>query len=117
MLAIPAADWLNVPLKVSEEPLSSHLDVFAEKVLVISSSEQHEVVDVQEGFEALIAEQVDVIIHNRFKKFVRRQHVPPNRISEVITAAVQSCIDGREMALHIAQFFINPFKAQAQCSH
>ena len=71
-------------------------------------------VELQERFESFVAEQVDVVIHNRVKKFVCRQHVPPNDISKVIMAAVEYYIDGREMALHIPQFFIDLSKAQAQ---
>ena len=73
MFAIPAADWFDIPVKIREEPSSRYLDVSAESTCIISSSEKHQMVEVQEGFESLIAEKVNVVIQECVKKFVRRQ--------------------------------------------
>jgi len=81
--------------------------VQTEYTWIVPFAEQHEVIELQQRFESLVAEQVETVFEYRVKKFVSCQHVPPNTITKIVTAAIEHCIDSREMALHIAQFIAN----------
>jgi hypothetical protein len=72
------------------------------------------VVELQQRFEPLGAEQVEVIIDYRVEKLLSCEHVLPDRVSKVITTAIEHRIDCREVTLHLAQLILNAYKMQAQ---
>ena len=113
MLAIPAPDWLNLRAKVLEELLSRRRNVSTERDQIVPLPEQNEVVELQQRFETLAAEEVDIAVDDCIKKPVRREHVSPHRIGEVIAATIQHRIDCREMMLYIAQLILDASKVQA----
>jgi hypothetical protein len=51
-----------------------------EHARIISPIEHHEVVELRELFELLVAEQVELIIDNRIEKIVSCGHVLPHRV-------------------------------------
>src|ERR1700689_591820 len=89
MLAIPPPDRLDVLGKVNEELLSGHGDVPIERLPVVPPSEQHKMVELQERFEPLVTEQVEVVSDNRVEKLVRSEHVLAHRVAKIIPAAVE----------------------------
>src|ERR1700722_19339230 len=97
MLAVPSADRLYIETEVIEKLPPGHSDVLAECARVVSPTQQHKVVELQERFEPLVAEQVEVIIDYRIEKLVRREHVLPHRIRKVIPTAIEHPVDCREM--------------------
>jgi hypothetical protein len=117
VVAIPKANWLYVSTEVIEELPSGQSDVPAERARIISLTEQHKVVELQERFEPLVAEQVEVIIDYRVEKLVSCEHVLPDRVSKVVTTAIEHRIDCREVTLHLAQLILNASKMQAQTFH
>jgi hypothetical protein len=104
-------------MKVIKELSSSNADVPAELMGIISLTKQHEMVELQQRFKTFIAEQVEGVIDNRIKKLVRREHVLPHRVSEVITVQLELGVDRGEMTLDLAQLIINASEAQAQWSY
>jgi len=117
MLAIPPADRLYISTEVIEELPSGKSNVLTERVRIISPTEQHEVVELQERFEPLVAEQVEVIIDYRVQKLVSCEHVLPDRVSKVITTAIEQSIDCREVTLHFKQPILNACNTQVQPFH
>jgi hypothetical protein len=111
MFAIPPANRSDVVPKVIEKLRSRGADMPVECSWTISAAEQDEMIQMQQSFETFAAEQVDVISNRRIKKLVRRKHVLPHGVIEVITPTTQHCIDGREMALNITQFILNASKS------
>ena len=75
MFAIPAPDRLDVSTEVIEELPSGHSNMPIERAQIVPPTEQHEVVELQERFEPLVAEQVELVVDDRIKKLVRREHV------------------------------------------
>jgi hypothetical protein len=68
---------------------------------VISSAEQHEVIELQQRLESFVTEQVDTLPDYGVEKLVGRDHVLPYHVSEVVSPQVKYGIDRREVALHI----------------
>ena len=93
MLAIPTAKRLYVSTEVIEELPSGRGDVLTELARIISPTEQHEVVELQQRFEPLLAEQVQAVIHCRIEKLIRREHVLPHCFTKLITTAIEHRID------------------------
>jgi hypothetical protein len=114
VLAIPPADRFDVSTKVIKELSSSNADVTTELAGIVSLTQKHQVVKLQERFKALVTEQVYVLIDQRIEKLKRRDHILPYRVSEVITAQVELRVDRGEMTLHLAQLIINAPEAQTQ---
>src|ERR1039457_1240520 len=110
MLAIPTADRPYILKEVKEELVSGQSDVPTKSAWIIPAAEQHEVVELQERFNPLLAEQVEVVIGYRIEKLVSREHVLPHRVSKVITTAIECRVDCREMTLHVAQLILNASK-------
>ena len=117
MLAIPTADRLYIAMEIIEELPSGHSDVPTERARIISPTEQHVVVELQERFEPLVAEQVEVMIDYRIDELVSCEQVPPDRVSKVIATAIEHRIDCREVTLYVAQLILNASKMQAQPFH
>jgi len=84
---------------------------------IVSLTEQHEVVELQERFQPLVAEQVEIITDYRIEKLVRSEHVLPHGVTKVITPAIEHRIDCREVTLHVTQLILNAPKMQAQPFH
>ena len=74
-------------------------------------------VELQERFEPLVAEQVEVLIDYRIDELVSCEQVPPDRVSKVIATAIEHRIDCREVTLYVAQLILNASKMQAQPFH
>ena len=114
MLAIPTADRPYISKEVKEELLSRQSDVPIKSVRIISATEQHEVVELQERFKPVITEQVETVIDYSIEKLVSCEHVLPHPVSKVIPTAIQRRVDCREMTLYVAQLILNASKMQAQ---
>ena len=113
MPAIPPADGLHVSAKIGEELLARRGDVSTVGAGVISSAEQHEVIELQQRLESFLTEQVDTFLDNRVEKLVGRDHVLAYYVSEIISPQVKCGIDRREVALHINQLIFNAPETQA----
>src|SRR5215469_10942951 len=113
MFAIPATDGLDVISKIIEELPSGFGDVPAECTGVVPATEQHDMVHLQQCFEAIATKQVEAVIDYGIEKFVGCKHVLPHRISKIITPAIKYRINGMEMALHIVQLILDPSQVQA----
>lgn len=117
MLAIPTPDRLDVSAEVIEELPPSRRDVPTESTPIVSPPQQHEVVELQQRFDPLAAEEIEPIIDDRIKKLVSREHVLPHGVAKVVTTAIERRIDFREVTLHIPQRIVDALEVQSRPRH
>jgi hypothetical protein len=111
VLAVPSPDRLDVMFEVGEESFSRGGYVPAESSRVVIGAEQYEMIQLQESFEPVIAEQIHAITDNSIKELIRGKHVQPHGVREIVAAQVESCVDRRKMTLNIAQFLVDTSQA------
>ena len=116
MLPIPATDWLYVSMEIFEEAFSRNCDMAMKVTRIVATPEQHQVIELQQGFESLTTEEVHIVLDNCIKKLIRSKHVLPYCIREIVTPNAQQRINIPKMMLDITQFVLDPSEVQSQVS-